>query len=417
MSERPTVEDIRDAQERLHGVARVTPVYPSETLSRLSGRSVLLKAENLQRTGAFKIRGAYNTVAQLSADERGRGVLTASAGNHGQAVAWAARQAGISATIFVPEGAPMAKVDAARGYGAQVELAGEGFDETLAVAQARSEETGVDVRPRLRRRPGRRGAGDARARARGTAALRRRDGRDPRRRRWARRGAAIALDALRPEVRLVGVQSAACAPFAGHEPRGATIADGIAVKVPGAITRPVLDDLLDDVVVVDDDEISQAIVLLLERSKLVVEGAGAAPVAAILANRAGGKGPVCAVLAGGNVDATTMSSVIRYGLTASGRYLVVALLIPDRPGELARIVAMIADQRANVLAIQHHREGAQHRRARDRGGADARDPGRRALAAPDPVARRGRVHGASPALDSSTLPRCPTEVGHRTLAA
>ena len=143
MSERPTIDDVRAAQERLHGVARVTPVYSSETLSRLSGRTVLLKAENLQRTGAFKIRGAYNTIAQLSAEERSRGVLTASAGNHGQAVAWAAREAGIAATIFVPEAAPMAKIEAARGYGATVELAGDGFDETVAVARTREAETGA----------------------------------------------------------------------------------------------------------------------------------------------------------------------------------------------------------------------------------------------------------------------------------
>ena len=138
---RPTIEDVRQAQERLTGIARVTPVFSSETLSRLAGRPVLLKAENLQRTGAFKIRGAYNTIAQLSADERAAGVVTASAGNHGQAVAWAAREAGIPATIFVPESAPMAKVDAARSYGAQVELAGEGFDETASHARARAEET------------------------------------------------------------------------------------------------------------------------------------------------------------------------------------------------------------------------------------------------------------------------------------
>jgi len=143
VSERPTIDDVRAAQDRLHGVARVTPVYSSETLSRLSGRTVLLKAENLQRTGAFKIRGAYNTIAQLSAEERGRGVLTASAGNHGQAVAWAAREAGIAATIFVPEAAPMAKVEAARGYGATVELAGDGFDETVAMARTRETETGA----------------------------------------------------------------------------------------------------------------------------------------------------------------------------------------------------------------------------------------------------------------------------------
>jgi threonine dehydratase len=357
VSTRPTIEDLRDAQERLHGIARVTPVYSSETLSRLSGRSVLLKAENLQRTGAFKIRGAYNTIAQLEAEERGRGVVTASAGNHGQAVAWAARQAGIAATIVVPEAAPMAKVEAARGYGANVELAGEGFDETLAIARTREAETGATFVHAFE---------DARVIAgQGTLGLELAGQLPsggvtvviPVGGGGLASGIAIALDALRPEARLVGVQSAACAPLAGREPAGTTIADGIAVKQPGTLTRAILAELLDEIVVVDDDEISQAIVLLLERSKLVVEGAGAAPVAAILAGRAGGHGPVCAVLAGGNIDATTMSSVIRYGLTASGRYLVVALLIPDRPGELARIVAMIAAQRANILAIQHHREG------------------------------------------------------------
>jgi threonine dehydratase len=357
VSERPTLDDLRAAQQRLHGVARVTPVYSSETLSRLSGQTVLLKAENLQRTGAFKIRGAYNTIVQLSDVERARGVVTASAGNHGQAVAWAAREAGIVATIVVPEAAPMAKIEAARGYGAEVELAGEGFDEAVAAARAREAETGATFVHAFQ---------DARVIAgQGTLGLEL-AGQLPAGEMTVvipvgggglAAGIAIALDALRPEVRLVGVQSAACAPFAGMEPAGATIADGIAVKHPGELTRRILADLMDDVVVVDDEEISQAIVLLLERSKLVVEGAGAAPGAAILEGRVGGDGPVCAVLAGGNIDATTMSSVIRYGMTASGRYLVVALLIPDRPGELARIVGLIAEQRANILSVQHHREG------------------------------------------------------------
>jgi threonine dehydratase len=357
VSERPTIDDVRAAQERLHGVARVTPVYSSETLSRLSGRTVLLKAENLQRTGAFKIRGAYNTIAQLSAEERSRGVVTASAGNHGQAVAWAAREAGIAATIFVPEAAPMAKVEAARGYGASVELAGDGFDETVAVARAREAETGATFvhafeDPRVVAGQGTLGLELAGQLPSGglTVVIPVGGG-------GLAAGTAIALRALRPEARIVGVQSAACAPFAGREPAGATIADGIAVKHPGTLTREILDELMDEVVVVDDEEISQAIVLLLERSKLVAEGAGAAPVAAVLAGRVAGNGPVCALLAGGNIDATTMSSVIRYGMTASGRYLVVALLIPDRPGELAHIVGLIAGHRANVLAIQHHREG------------------------------------------------------------
>ena len=354
---RPTIEDVRQAQTRLSGVARVTPVFSSETFSRLAGRPVLLKAENLQRTGAFKIRGAYNTIAQLSTEERAAGVVTASAGNHGQAVAWAAREAGIPATILVPESAPMAKVDAARSYGARVELAGDGFDETAALARARADETGATFVHAFE---------DARVVAgQGTLGLELAEQLPegpgtvviPVGGGGLASGIAIALDALRPELRIVGVQAAACAPLAGRAPTGATIADGIAVKHPGELTATILQDLLDDIVVVDDEEISEAIVLLLERAKLVAEGAGAAPVAAILAGRAGGEGPACAVIAGGNVDATTLNSVVRYGLTVSGRHLVVALLIPDRPGELARIVGLIAAQRANVLAIQHHREG------------------------------------------------------------
>jgi threonine dehydratase len=351
------IEEIELARKRLDGVARVTPVQPSETLSRLVGRPVLLKAEIFQRTGAFKIRGAYNTVAQLSESERRAGVVTASAGNHGQAVAWAARQAGIPATIVVPEAAPMAKVEAARSYGARVELAGEGFDDSLAEARRRAQETGATFvhafdDPRVVAGQGTLGLelADQLPGGEGTVVIPVGGG-------GLAAGIALALDALRPELRLVGVQAAACAPFAGLPPAGSTIADGIAVKVPGAITKPILDELLDDVVVVDEEEISQAIVFLLERAKLVVEGAGAAPVAAIAVGRVSGEGPICAILAGGNVDATTLNSVIRYGLTASGRHLVVALLIPDRPGELARIVGVIASERANILAITHHREG------------------------------------------------------------
>jgi threonine dehydratase len=357
MSERPTFDDVQAARGRLDGVARITPVFSSETLSRLAGRPVVIKAENLQRTGAFKIRGAYNTIAQLSEEERAAGVFTASAGNHGQAVAWAARQAGIPATIVVPEAAPMAKVEAARGYGARVELAGEGFDEAAAIARERAVEVGATfVHP----------FEDARVIAgQGTLGLELVEQLPegpltiviPVGGGGLAAGVALAVRRLRPEVRLIGVQAAACAPLAGRVPTGATVADGIAVKQPGALTGSMVRELLDDVVVVDDEEISEAIVLLLERSKLVAEGAGAAPVAAILGGRVGGDGPACAIVAGGNVDATTLSSVVRYGLTVSGRYLVVALTIPDRPGELADIVATIADHRANVLAIQHHREG------------------------------------------------------------
>ncbi len=353
----PTLSDLVAARARIAAVARETPVYPSETLSRLSGRDVLLKAENLQRTGAFKIRGAYNTIAQLTAAERAAGVVTASAGNHGQAVAWAAREAGIPATIFVPESAPMAKVEAARSYGANVVHAGETFDDTLGAARAHEAETGATFvhafeDPRVVAGQGTLGLELAEQLPAGPGAVVIPVGGG-----GLAAGIALALRELRRDLRLVGVQAAACAPYAGLRPAGTTIADGIAVKRPGELAGEIVRESLDDVVVVDDEEISQAIVLLLERSKLVVEGAGAAPVAALLAGRGVGDGFACAVLAGGNIDATTLISVVRFGLTVSGRYLVVKILIPDRPGELARIVGVIGDERANVIAVTHHREG------------------------------------------------------------
>ena len=316
-----------------------------------------LKAETLQLTGAFKIRGALNTVAQLGDDERRGGVVTASAGNHGQALAWAARHFGIPAMIFVPENAPMAKVEAARGYGAACELAGEGFDEAHVAARAYEQERGATFvhafeDPRVIAGQGTLGLELAEQLPAGPATVVIPVGGG-----GLASGVAIALRALRPEISLIGVQAAACAPLAGMAPTGPTIADGIAVKHPGELTSSILRDLLDEIVVVDDEAISEAIVLLLERSKLVVEGAGAAPVAALLRGLVPGDGPACAVLAGGNIDATTLISVTRFGLTSSGRYLVVSILIPDRPGQLAEIVGVIARQRANVLAVTHYREG------------------------------------------------------------
>ncbi len=353
----PTLADIRVARERLHGIARETPLYASETLSRLTGRKVVLKAENLQRTGSFKIRGAFNTIAQLSEAERASGVVTASAGNHGQAVAWAAREAGIAATIVVPDGAPMAKVEAARGYGATVVHSGEMFDDALEAARGHEAETGATFvhafeDPRVVAGQGTLGLelAEQLPEGPGTVVIPIGGG-------GLAAGIALALRELRPELRLVGVQAAACAPYAGLAPAGTTIADGIAVKRPGELAGAIVRELLDEIVVTDDEEISEAIVLLLERSKLVVEGAGAAPVAALLAGRGGGDGFACALLAGGNIDATTLVSVVRFGLTVSGRYLVVKILIPDRPGELARIVGVIGDERANVIAVTHHREG------------------------------------------------------------
>ncbi len=355
--ERPTLVDLQAARERIAGIARETPLLTSSTFARLTGRDVALKAETLQLTGSFKIRGALNTVGQLSEQERRGGVVTASAGNHGQALAWAARHFEIPAMIFVPESAPMAKVEAARGYGAVCELAGEGFDEAHVAARAYEESRGATFvhafeSPRVIAGQGTLGLELAEQLPPGPATVVIPVGGG-----GLASGTAIALRALRPDVALVGVQAAACAPLAGLAPTGPTIADGIAVKHPGELTASILRDLLDDIVVVDDEAISEAIVLLLERSKLVVEGAGAAPVAALLRGLVPGTGPACAVLAGGNIDATTLMSVTRFGLTSSGRYLVVAILIPDRPGQLAEIVAVIARQRANVLAVTHYREG------------------------------------------------------------
>jgi threonine dehydratase len=343
----PTLAEIQEARARLHDVAQVTPIHYSETFSRRTGRTVLLKAENLQRTGSFKIRGAYNKISQLGESERAAGVVAASAGNHGQAVAWAAREVGVEALVFMPQDAPMAKVDATRNYGARVELAGAMFEDCLAGALAHVEATGATfVHP----------FEDAFVIAgQGTIGLELAeqvpDARTvviPIGGGGLAAGISLALRALRPDVRLVGVQ-------AGKS--GYTIADGIHVKHPGRETMAILEQTLDEIVEVDDDQISEAIVLLVERAKLVVEGAGAAAVAAVLAGRAGGSGTVVPLLSGGNIDPTLLIAVMRHGLTFASRYLVLRTRVPDRPGELLKLLQLVAEQRVNVQSVEHHREG------------------------------------------------------------
>jgi threonine dehydratase len=343
----PSLSDIKEARSRLQGVARETPVYGSETLSRQVGRPVSLKAENLQRTGSFKVRGAVNKLATLSEGERRAGVVAASAGNHGQAVAWAAREAGVKATVFMPQDAPMAKVEPTKNYGAKAELTGGSFEDALHAAFAHSEATGatfvhpyedekviagqgtiglelVEQVPDLETVVIPVGGG-------GLAS-----------------GIALALRSAKQDIRIVGVQ-------AGLD--GWTIADGIAVKSVGERTGLILDQVLDDLVSVTDDEICRAIVLLLERSKLVVEGAGAVGVAALLAGKAGGQGRAVAILSGGNIDPTVLISVMRHGLTSAGRYLVVRSRLQDRPGELIKLLKLVAEERGNVVSVEHHREG------------------------------------------------------------
>jgi threonine dehydratase len=352
----PTLAEIQEARRRLEGVARATPVISSETLGRLAGRPVWLKAENLQRTGSFKIRGAYNRIANLSGAERSAGVVTASAGNHGQAVAWAAREAGVRATVFMPEDAPTAKIEATKSYGAEVVLAGRVFDDAAAAAQERVEtgETFVHAFEDPLVLAGQGTLGLELAEQLGpdveTVVVPIGGG-------GLASGIALALEELRPGLAVVGVQAAACAPFAGVEPSGSTIADGILVKQPGELTRSILEGRLADVVTVSDAEIAGAILLVSERCKLTVEGAGAASVAAVLSGRVPGSGPVCALLSGGNIDASMLIEVLRHGLTRAGRYLVVRTRVSDRPGNLADLLALVAEERANVLGVDHHREG------------------------------------------------------------
>jgi threonine dehydratase len=349
----PGLAEIERARERLQGVARVTPVYPSETFSRLVGRPVILKAENLQRTGSFKIRGAYIKVSSLDAEQRAAGVVAASAGNHGQAVAWVARELGAPARIFMPLDSPMAKFDATRSYGAEIELAAPSFEETLEAAQAYVEETGgTFIHPYE----------DTLIMAgQGTIGLELAEQVDdletvvlPIGGGGLASGISIALRAVRPGLRIVGVQAAGTRPGGS----GYSIADGIAVKEPGDVTMGILGETLDDIVFVGDEEIAEAIVLLAERTKLVVEGAGAASVAAILGDRVGGSGPVLALLSGGNIDASLMVQVMRRGLATSGRYLVLRTRVIDRPGELAKLLDLLAGERVSVVEVAHQREAA-----------------------------------------------------------
>jgi threonine dehydratase len=343
----PTIADIEEARKRLAGVARETPVYGSETFSRIAGRDVWLKAENLQRTGAFKVRGAVNRLATLSGDQREAGVVAASAGNHGQAVAWAAREAGIPARIYVPQDAPMAKVEACRTYGSELIMEGDSFEAALASAEADVEKTGATFvhpfeDPIVIAGQGTIGlelaeqVPDA-----GTVVIPVGGG-------GLASGIALALRAKLPGLHIVGVQAGKA---------GYTIADGVFVKHPGELTMSILDEVLDELVDVDDEAISEAMVLLLERSKLVVEGAGAVGVAALLSGKVGGSGPLAIVLSGGNIDPTLLISVMRHGLTLGGRYLVIRTRIADRPGELVKLLSLIAEARGNVVSVEHHREG------------------------------------------------------------
>ncbi|MFI1072387.1 threonine ammonia-lyase [Streptomyces puniciscabiei] len=357
-----TLDDVRGAQKMLSGVARVTAMEGSRHLTQLVGAPVQLKCENLQRTGSFKLRGAYVRISGLLPEERAAGVVAASAGNHAQGVALASSLLGVHSTVFMPKGAPLPKISATRDYGAEVRLHGQVVDETLAAAEEYAAETGaVFIHPFdhpdiiagqgtvgleiLEQCPEVRtivvGIGGG-----GLAA-----------------GIAVAVKAIRPDVRIVGVQAEGAAAYppslaAGHPVsvrNPATMADGIKVGRPGLVPFGIVRDLVDEVRTVSEDQLSAALLLCLERAKLVVEPAGASPVAALLAAPDTFEGPVVAVLSGGNVDPVLMQRVLRHGMAAQGRYLAVRLRLTDRPGALATLLGVLSAVDANVLDVSHVR--------------------------------------------------------------
>jgi threonine dehydratase len=354
-----TLAEIEAARRRIAPIIRPTPVRSSHALSLVAGRCVLLKPEHLQRTGSFKIRGAYNRIVQL---EPGREVVAASAGNHAQGVALAATETGRRSTIFMPRGAALPKLEATRGYGATVRLEGDVVDDCIALARAFAVEHDAVYVPPF-------DDPDVIA-GQGTIGLELGEEAPeaevivvPTGGGGLLAGVAAALAHGRRRVRVIGVEAAGAPTMtasleAGHPvrlERMATMADGISVRSASELTVAHVQAYVDDVVTVDEEEISRAMLLLVERAKAVVEPSGAVALAAILSGRIGGAGPAVAILSGGNVDPLLLTKLIEHGLTAAGRFLVVRIIMPDRPGALAALTAQFAGLGLNVLDVEHHR--------------------------------------------------------------
>jgi threonine dehydratase len=357
-----TLDDIVEARSLLDGVSIYTPMQTSRWLSSFAGGPVLIKCENLQRTGSFKIRGAYVRMSRLSAEEKAAGVVAASAGNHAQGVAFAAQLLGIRSTVFMPEGAPIPKEKATRGYGAEVVFHGQYLEDALVRAREFSAETGavlihpfdhtdivtgqgtcgleiLEQAPDVRTVLVPTGGGGLLA------------------------GIAIAIKATRPDVRVVGIQAEGAAAYPESLAQGTpvkldsmkTMADGIAVGLPGEVTFAAVQQYVDDIVTVSEDSMSRALLALVERAKLVVEPAGGAAVAAVLDDPQAFATPAVVVLSGGNIDPLLLGKVIRHGMAAAGRYLYLRVCIPDLPGGLARLLTEVADAGANILEVAHER--------------------------------------------------------------
>jgi threonine dehydratase len=354
--------DVRRARDLLQGVVSPTPVAGSRALSELCGGPVWLKCENLQRTGSFKIRGAYTRLARLDEEQRARGVVAASAGNHAQGVALAAQMLGIEATVFMPERAAIPKVGATRGYGAHVHLVGETIEGSIAAATEFAERTGaVLVHPFDHP--------DVIA-GQGTVGLELLEQVPDVRTVLVCTGGggliggiAAAVKAQRPDVAVVGVQAEGAAAWPASLAAGRpvalesmrTIADGIAVGRPGDVTFPQVAALVDEILTVDEDALSRALLHCLERAKLLVEPAGAAAVAALLQHPRRFATPAVAVLSGGNVDPLVLLHVIQHGMASAARYLSLRVRVGDRPGALAELLALVGSLGANVLDVEHSR--------------------------------------------------------------
>lgn len=358
-----TLSEVQAARERLAKVVHKTELTYSRTFSELAGNEVYLKNENLQKTGSFKIRGAFNKIASLTDEEKQCGVIASSAGNHAQGVALGATLYGIPSTVVMPAGAPLAKVMATRGYGAEVVLHGAAYDDAYAKAVEIQKKTGATFvhpfnDPQVVAGQGTIGLEvladlpdlDAIVVPIGGGGL--------------ISGIAVAVKETKPDVKVIGVQAAGAPSMLASQRAGhittlssvATIADGIAVKTPGELTFATVQKYVDDIVTVEEDEIANAILMLLERAKVVAEGAGAAPVAAILQHKINLTGKkVAAVISGGNIDVNILARVIDRGLVKAGRKVQFRIVIPDRPGQLQRVLETIAGTQSNVVAVYHNR--------------------------------------------------------------
>ncbi|MCD7102227.1 threonine ammonia-lyase [Pseudoclavibacter sp. 13-3] len=364
----PSLQEIERARANVSQIAKITPIERSKALGAELGHEVFIKCENLQRTGAYKVRGAYTKLLSLTDEERAHGVVAASAGNHAQGVAMAARELGVDATIFMPIGVALPKLQATRRYGAEVRLEGDIFDRTLAAAKAFSAETGATFIPPYDDPKVIAGAGTI-----GLEILDQQPDVEtvvvPIGGGGLISGVAAAVkqkaQLLGHRIRVVGVQSDRASSYlpsleAGHPvtvPVQPSIADGIAVGRPGTLNFEIIRDLVDEIVTVRDEEIARAIVLMLERAKLVVEPAGAAAPAAILAGKVHSEGTTVAIASGGNIDPLLLQQIIQYGLVELSRYATISVMLPDRPGQLQIISEHVAGQDANVVEVLHTRHG------------------------------------------------------------